>query len=119
MKYNYELPKISLVKFNLYVKEAARIAGITEETKITRYVGSEPIVITNPKHKFIGSHSARKTCVSILLNEFNIPISHVLQITGHSDLKTLQKYVNKNDEKRREFMSKTTPVNDIKLKVVS
>lgn len=119
IKYNYELPKISLVKFNLYVKEAARIAGITEETTITRYVGADPIVITNPKYKFIGSHSARKTCVSILLNDFNIPISHVLQITNHADLKTLQKYVNKDDVKRREFMSKTTSVNDNKLKVVS
>lgn len=119
MKYNYQLPKISLVKFNLYIKDAAQIAGITEETSISRYVGSNKIPITKPKYKFISSHSARKTCVSLLLNEFNIPISHVLEITGHSDLKTLQKYVNKDRSSRREFMSKTTAVNEIKLTVAS
>lgn len=118
-KYDYQLPKISLVKFNLYIKDAAKIAGITEEITVSRYVGANKVVISNPKYKFISSHSARKTCVSLLLNEFNIPISHVLEITGHSDLKTLQKYVNKDRQSRREFMSKTTPINEIKLTVAS
>jgi integrase len=119
IKYNFQLPKISLVKFNLYVKEAARIAGITDETSITRYVGADPIIITQPKYKFIGSHTARKTAVSILLNEFNIAISHVLKITGHSDLKTLQKYLNEDRRSQREFMERTKPVTEIKLKIVS
>lgn len=116
-KYDYRLPKISLVKFNKYIKTAAEIAGIKSEVKITRYVGADPIEITKPKCEFISSHSARKTCVSLLLNEFNIPVSHVLEITGHSDLKTLQKYVDKDRSSRREFMSRTVPVTEIKLKI--
>ncbi len=118
-KYDFKLPEISLVKFNLYIKQAAEKADIKTETQISRYVGADEIKIVKPKFKFISSHAARKTCVSILLNDFNIPISHVLEITGHSDLKTLQKYVNKDRKSRREFMAKTVPVNDIKLTAVA
>lgn len=112
-KYNYELPKISLVKFNKYLKDAGATAGINSMVKIRRYVGSKEIEITRPKHKFLSSHSARKTAVSILLNDFNTPVTHVLEMTGHSDLKTLQKYINKDREARREAMRKTKAVTEI------
>jgi integrase len=111
-KYNYELPKISLVKFNLYIKEAARLAGITEETKISRFVGAKEIEITKLKCDFIGSHTARKSCVSILLNNYNLNITHVLEITGHSDLKTLQKYIDKDRKARREAIAKTSRIDE-------
>lgn len=109
-KYKYELPKISLTKFNLYVKEAARVAGINSEVKIRRYVGSRLIEISKPKCDFIGSHTARKTGVSILLNDYNVPITHVMRITQHSDLKTLQKYVNTDRTARRQAMSNTKSI---------
>lgn len=111
-KYNFELPKITNQKFNEYIKEACRIAGLTETIKLRRYIGAKEIPIIKPKCKFISSHSARKTCVSILLNEYNIPITHVLEITQHSDLKTLQKYINKDRQARREAMSKTKSITE-------
>jgi integrase len=117
-KYNYRLPKISLVKFNEYIKLAAGIAGISDEINMTRYRGADPIIITKPKYEFISSQCARKTCISLLLNEFNIPITHILQISGHSDLKTLQKYIDKDSKSRREFMSKTIPLTEVPLKIV-
>lgn len=112
IKYDYELPKISLTKFNLYIKQAASAAGINNPTKIIRYVGAKEIPITKPKCEFIGSHTARKTCVSILLNNFNMNVTHVLEITGHSDLKTLQKYINKDRKARREAISKTKSITE-------
>jgi len=116
-KYDYHLPKISLTKFNLYIKTAAELAGITSETRIVRYVGAKEIKITKPKYMFIGSHTARKTCVSILLNDYNLNVTHVLEITGHSDLKTLQKYINKDRKARRDAISKTKAINE-SLKIV-
>lgn len=110
-KYDYKLPKISLTKFNLYIKDAAEAAGIDTLVKIRRYVGDKEIEISKPKYDFIGSHTARKTCVSILLNNYNMNVTHVLEITGHSDLKTLQKYINKDRRARREAISKTSNVN--------
>ena len=111
-KYDYQLPKISLQKFNLYLKDAAKIAGIDTQVKIRRYVGDKEIEISKPKADFLGSHSARKTCVSILLNNYNMNVTHVLEITGHSDLKTLQKYVNKDRKARREAISKTKSITE-------
>lgn len=111
-KYEYKLPQISLQKFNDYIKKAAEAAGINTPTTLTRYVGSKEIKITNPKHEFIGSHCARRTCVSLLLNVYNMPITAVMEITGHSDLKTLQKYINPDRAARREKMAKTVPVTE-------
>jgi integrase len=112
-KYDYRLPKISLTKFNLYIKDAAKEAGLTSETKIVRYVGAKEVIISKPKYRFIGSHTARKTCVSILLNDYNLNVTHVLEITGHSDLKTLQKYINKDREARRKALSNTISVTEL------
>ncbi|HUX55995.1 MAG TPA: site-specific integrase [Bacteroidales bacterium] len=111
-KYDYQLPKISLQKFNLYLKDAARIAGIDTQVKIRRYVGDKEIEISKPKHEYLGSHTARKTCVSILLNNYNMNVTHVLEITGHSDLKTLQKYINKDRKARRDAISKTKSITE-------
>ena len=117
-KYNYQLPKISLQKFNFYLKKAAEKAEINTQVKIRRYVGVKEIEISKPKHEFIGSHTARKTCVSILLNNFNLSVSTVLQITGHSKLSTLQKYINTDRAARREALSKTKSFSDSPLTIV-
>ena len=81
-------------------------------TTLTRYVGSQEIKITEPKHQLIGSHCARRTCISLLLNVYNMPITAVMEITGHSDLKTLQKYINPDRAARREQMTRTKPVTE-------
>ena len=111
-KYDFELPKISLQKFNLYLKKAAEAAGINTPIKVRRYVGKKEIVITKPKYSFLGSHAGRRTCVSILLNDCNMNVTHVKEITGHSDLDTLQKYVNEDRKARRDAMSQTKRIDE-------
>jgi integrase len=109
-KYSFDLPKISLQKFNLYLKNAAKAAGINTPVTVRRYIGRKEIKIVKPKYAFLGSHAGRRTCVSILLNEFNMNISHVKEITGHSDLDSLQKYVNSDNQARRKAMSQTKSI---------
>lgn len=111
-KYNYQLPIISLQKFNVHLKKAAEIAGIKTPVKIRRYIGKKVITIEKPKYAFLGSHCGRRTCVSILLNDYNMNIAHVKEITGHADLDTLQKYINSDDEARRQAMEKTTRIDE-------
>ena len=111
-KYDYELPKISQQKFNDNIKLAAKEAGIDSITTINRYVGSKKIEIKKPKNEFLSSHAARRTCVSLLLNVYNMPITAVLGITGHSDIKTLQVYIDEDRAARREQMSRTKPVTE-------
>jgi integrase len=111
-KYKYQLPKITQQKFNDYLKVAASEAKINEPTKIIRYVGVNEIVNIKPKSQFLSSHSARRTCVSILLNDFNLNVVHVMGITGHTDIKTLQKYIHKDREARRTAISNTKNITE-------
>src|SRR5690606_12560519 len=116
-KYDYSLPIISLQKFNDMLKDAGKEAGITAPVKLRRYSGVNEITTEEPKHYFMSSHMARRTCVSILLNVFGIPPSLVMEITAHTDLKTLQKYINTDREARKAAMSRTTPVTE-KMRIV-
>jgi integrase len=111
-KYEYELPRISQQKFNDNIKLAAKEAGVNTITTINRYVGNKKIEIKKPKYEFLSSHAARRTCVSLLLNVYNMPITAVMGITGHSDIKTLQVYIDEDRAARREQMSRTRPVTE-------
>ena len=112
-KYNYQLPKISPQKFNKYIKEAAEVARINANDKIVRKIGSREITIEKPKFKFISSHTARRTCVSILLNYEYLPITLVKEITGHTRLETLQKYIKDDKEALRKALEKSNNYNEI------
>ncbi len=90
-KYNYELPQISNQKFNDYIKEIGKLAGINEPVRIIRFNGKKEIVIEKPKHDFMSSHMGRRTMVTILLSK-GVPITLVQKITQHSDIRTLMKY---------------------------
>lgn len=113
IKYDYKLPEITQQKFNEYLKVAAEEAKINEPTKIIRYVGVKEIIIIKPKSKFLSSHTARRTCVSILLNDFNLNVVHVMGITAHTDIKTLQKYINKDRTARRAAISNTKSIMEL------
>lgn len=66
--YDYNLPKISNVQYNLRLKIAAQAAGID---------------------KPVASHYGRRTCGMLLLNE-GFPIEIVAKVLGHSNIKTTQ-----------------------------
>lgn len=70
IKYNYELPKITNQKYNEYLKDVAKGAGI-----------NKPLI----------SHSARHTFATYLLNK-DIPIETVARALGHSNIKQTQHY---------------------------
>lgn len=112
-KYNFTLPVISLQKFNDTLKTAGEAAGINTPVSIKRYSGVKEIETVQPKYYFMSSHMARRTCVSILLNNFGMAPSLVMEITAHTDLKTLQKYLNTDRSARREAMSRTKAVTEI------
>jgi len=96
-KYDYELPRISSQKFNDYIKEVGALAEINETVTIKRLSGNQRIEIKKPKHEFMSSHMARRSCVTILLQR-GMPPTTVMKLTGHTDLKTLMKYENTGDD---------------------
>ena len=97
-KYEGHLPRITEQKFNLYLKEAAQVAGIDEQVTIKRYSGNRQIIRTEPKYRFLSSHAARRTCATILLNR-GVAVAKVKELLGHSEIKTTMKYKNAKDSR--------------------
>ncbi|WP_297089420.1 tyrosine-type recombinase/integrase [uncultured Draconibacterium sp.] len=84
-------PKYVPQYFNRAIKTICREAGITEMVKLKRYSGGKTITINKPKCDLISSHTARRTCVSLLL-EKGVPPTVVMKLTGHSSIQTMMRY---------------------------
>ena len=45
----------------------------------------------------LSSHTARLSCITILLQK-GVPVTTIMKLTGHTDVKTLMKYENTGDD---------------------
>lgn len=88
--------KISMQRFNEYVKEVCKIAEIntiTEGKKINPKTNRRE-VDKYPKHELISSHTCRRTFAT---NQYGIlPTQLIMQITAHSTEKTFLGYIGKS-----------------------
>ena len=116
-KYDYQLPEISNQKFNDYIKDVAKIVGLNRMVKITRSQGNKKIEIEKPLHEVISSHMARRTAVTILLNIERMPVSQVMEMTGHVDYATLKRYIDEDKQALRKNLEQTRSVDEM-MKVV-
>lgn len=91
-KYNYSLPVISNQKTNEHLKNLGKLGEINEPTIITRFQGVEEIQVKKPKYEFIGTHTARRTFVTLSLEKGMRP-EVVMSITGHKEYNTFKKYI--------------------------
>ena len=98
------LPMISNQKFNKYVKELCKLAEINDPVEIIRYRGSERIANMCPKYDLVSAHTGRKTFVTLSLSK-GIPAEVVMKITGHSDYKSFKRYVDVDEDRKRNAMS--------------
>jgi integrase len=99
------LPVISNQKMNKYVKELCKKAKINDTVKIVQYRGSERIENTYKKYEVIGSHTARRTFISLSLQKGMKP-DVIMAITGHKTYRMMQKYLKIADETKRDEMDK-------------
>ena len=90
-KYDWKLPKISSQKFNLKIQEICKDLKIDSEIKKVSYMGKNHTETILPKWKLIGSHTARRTFIT-LMSERGMPDHQLMQIAGIKDVKTLIKY---------------------------
>ncbi len=96
-RYNFSLPQYAQQYFNREITKICRVAKITEPVSINRYQGSSTIQIRKPKCELISSHTARRTCVSLLL-EKGVPPTVVMKLTGHSSIQTMMRYERTSNE---------------------
>lgn len=101
--YPQPLPAISNQRMNTYIKELCKLAGIDSTVKTVKFQGNERIENTYKKYEVIGTHTARRTFISLSL-EKGIPADVVMAITGHSTYKMMQRYLKVSyDHKRKEI----------------
>ena len=79
-------------KLNGHLKTLAERAEINTPTEKTRYAGQQRQTKTLPKWAFVTSHTARKTFVTLALEDGLRPDA-VMAVTGHKDLKSFRRYV--------------------------
>lgn len=87
-----KLPTISNQKTNSHLKNVMSSIGINDEVTITSFKGAERIETTYKKYELIGTHTARRTFITLSLEKGMRP-EVVMQISGHRDYKSFKKYI--------------------------
>ncbi|MBN2821063.1 MAG: phage integrase SAM-like domain-containing protein [Bacteroidales bacterium] len=92
--------KIADQKFNKYIKDVCKLAGIDEATYGGRMVKDEETEITRkqfgmfPKHELVSSHICRRSFASNFYGE--IPTSLLKDITAHATEQQFLEYIGKS-----------------------
>lgn len=92
-KYNgLKLPKISDQKHNDQLKEICKISGIDTPIRKTITKGGERIEAVEPKHKFVTSHTARRSGATNMYRN-GIDLLYISRLLGHSKIEQTVKYL--------------------------
>lgn len=99
---NMEFPSpIEEQTYNELIKEVCKESGITENikgsllTEVKEGVWRK-VVDVYPKYKLIGSHIGRKSYCTNFYGK--IPTSLILEVSGHTEERTLLEYIGKKDD---------------------
>ena len=88
-----DFPKlITNQKFNEYIKEGLKAAGIKEPVTIYETVGGTRKSTTKEKYEFVAHHTARRSFATNMYLR-DVPISRIMAHTGHSTEKEFMKYI--------------------------
>jgi site-specific recombinase XerD len=105
-KYGGGLPRVvANQKMNEMLKEIGKLADLNEPVKIVRFYGTKRMEEVLEKYQLISSHTARRTFVTQSLERGMRP-EVIMKLTGHSDIKTMMKYVKITEKKvEEEFLN--------------
>ncbi|MDU0369086.1 tyrosine-type recombinase/integrase [Hymenobacter endophyticus] len=98
---NFDIPSIAMEDddTNKYIAEICKeLSSMHKKVTIITPVGGEEIKETRWKYECITTHCGRRSHINILL-DYRTPLPVVMSITGHTNLKTLQSYVDKRKKK--------------------
>ncbi len=103
-KYKMQMPQVSNVNFNYYIKELVKKAGLDEMIKIVHKRGTHITEETRPKYAWVTSHTCRR---SFCTNEFlaGTPTNLIMAISGHKTEKAFRRYI-KADQVQKAHMIK-------------
>lgn len=79
-------------EINERIKSICKRAKINDDYSVERTYGNKTVVETKPKHKFIATHTARRSfCTNAYMA--NVPVHHIMSISGHKTEKIFLNYV--------------------------
>lgn len=89
--------KISIQKFNKYIKKLCELAELDEPTKGRKYdkTKKRKVLGTYPKYELVSSHICRRSFATNLYG--NMPTTLIMKITAHKTEKMLLQYIGKSD----------------------
>ncbi|MDR0796450.1 MAG: tyrosine-type recombinase/integrase [Tannerella sp.] len=96
---------ISNQRFNEYIKEVCKIAGITSKETITRTVGGKVVTESFEKWEHVTSHTGRR-CFATNMYKRGLPTLAIMSITGHKTEKSFLKYIKVKQDEHAEMMKK-------------
>ncbi len=95
---NYkEATRISLQKFNDYLKEIAEMIGMTRVHNWKILIGKNQISKSDFRYNLVTSHTGRRTFCTLALAS-NIDREKIMKVTGHKSYEDFRKYVKVDDE---------------------
>jgi integrase len=96
---NYDVNSIlmSNQKYNDYISELCKNAGITYEVEKTVYTKGKRHFELVQKYKLISAHNLRNTFISMAIMA-KMDINMIMKITGHKKLSTLQVYIKQTED---------------------
>jgi len=101
-KYNGKLPQpISNQKYNEYLKEAAKLAGINETFTKTVSTNGMRHEKQYQKYELISSHTARRSFCTNAYKD-NIPTLAIMAISGHKTEQAFLKYIKADGKEHAE-----------------
>ena len=103
-RYNYNLPKISNVNYNLYIKEIGELAGINDSITKNTYKSGKAISFKRKKYQLITTHTARRSFATNMYKRGYSPVM-IMSITGHKKESTFLKYIRITNEESVRMIS--------------
>lgn len=105
-KYDFKLPDpISNQRFNEYIKEVAKLAGINSIEAITRTIGGKLETEKSEKWRLISSHTGRRSFCTNMYKR-GLPTLMIMSISGHKTEKSFLKYIKVKQSEHAEMMAK-------------
>lgn len=105
-KYDFNLPEpISNQRFNEYIKEAAKQAGINASELVTTTVGGKLETNQFEKWELVSSHTGRRSFCTNMYKR-GLPTLMIMSISGHKSEKSFLKYIKVKQSEHAELMAK-------------
>ncbi len=98
-KYGNNIRKISNQKYNDYLSLVCEKCELLQkDISIKQIAGGKEITVTGPKHKFISSHTARRSFATNETAAGDLDRGEIMALTGHKTEKAFSKYIREKPE---------------------